>query len=275
MNEIELQQAIRGALSARPEQRAVPALRDIVSSYAAQKSMENERARAATAQLELGKRGLAEEAREKTASLAESARQHETGLAQSRDIYEALRNEAVQEFEKTYAEKGYEHSAKLQEQQEAFKAGIDWASQKFTQLYGEKGRQFGLTTAEQSREFEEKLKESSRQFNLKTEEENRQFMQKLALDRAYLDTWADANKWATVIGIGNLGITGLGMKANLVETAKQQNMLQQILDVTKSNISRYQEGMTSEKERVEDYLNRISGGNRRLPSDDLLASIRS
>jgi hypothetical protein len=180
MNRIDLEQAIRKTASVRPEVRAVPSLREIVSEYIAAEAMRNERDRAAGARLELGKSAL----------------------------------------------------------------------------------------TERGRQFEARLDESGRQFEARTAEADREFADRLALDRAYLGSWSNANQWATAVSIGNLGVTGLGMKANLQEVAKQERLQREIVDLLKDNARLYPEGMKSLRLGTEDALSRIiNRRSTRYPAD--------
>lgn len=53
-------------------------------------------------------------------------------------------------------------------------------------------------------------------------ERGRQFNTRLAADRKMLDTWADQNRWATAIALGNLGISALSIPADMRTAEKAE-----------------------------------------------------
>jgi hypothetical protein len=56
----------------------------------------------------------------------------------------------------------------------------------------------------------------------KLTEQNRQFMDRLALDREMLADYEKQNKWATTIGIANLGVQALGIPAGMKTLEKRE-----------------------------------------------------
>lgn len=75
------------------------------------------------------------------------------------------------------------------------------------------------------------MEEKNRRFTANLElkraklaESNRQFMTNLSKDRQMIDAWADSNQWATAIGVGNLGVTGLGFYAQSLQDAETRKM---------------------------------------------------
>lgn len=87
----------------------------------------------------------------------------------------------------------------------------------------------------------------------KLTEQNRQFTAKLDMDREMLDTWAEQNKWATAIAVGNLGVQALGIPAQAKTLERQEAagkatlaLGQQGVDLTKAANAR-QEALTLEE----------------------------
>jgi hypothetical protein len=130
----------------------------------------------------------------------------------------------------------------------------------------ESGQQFAARLAESGRQFGNKLTESSREFTSKIAENRRELSQKHQLDRDYLDAWSDANKWATAISIGNLGLTGLNMEANLKDIAKQDALQKNIIGTMRANSDRQLSGARQQRLDLEEALSEITK-KRSRPAD--------
>ncbi|HAJ26092.1 MAG TPA: hypothetical protein DCG53_02405 [Syntrophus sp. (in: bacteria)] len=97
----------------------------------------------------------------------------------------------------------------------------------------ESGRQSDLKTGESARQFGLKTGETDRQFNLKTGENERQLLENLLFAHDQLGTLSQQNDLATIIGVGNIALTGAQAYKTSETLKKQEEMTNAIIDTQK------------------------------------------
>lgn len=99
---------------------------------------------------------------------------------------------------------------------------------------------FGAGEAQSRKELEDKTFAGRLELeNKKLAERSRQSDIEMARAKDYLSTWKSQNKWATVIGVGNLALTGMGAIAQTKSLARQEASMarQEALAKEKNEIS--------------------------------------
>jgi exonuclease VII small subunit len=84
------------------------------------------------------------------------------------------------------------------------------------------------------------LAESGREFNLKTDEMQREFMERLLFAKDQLSQFSKQNDIATIIGLGNMAVTGAQAWKTAGQLEKQEKMQQDVIDMRKemTNLAR-------------------------------------